>query len=206
MRPAGSVPFDPGFVPRCDHAVRLGSLRAVLDRSPDPLRALLDAAREGDERAVTALIEATSPAVSGICRMLGSPSEIDDLVQETYIRALVSLDRYSGAGSVIGWFLAIARNTCADHVRRRQRQARLADRLRRHHQEAELQLADWHVVTDAVSILDSEQRDAFLLTQMLGFTYQEAAALLGCPVGTVRSRVARGRARLLEYHESEAAG
>jgi RNA polymerase sigma-70 factor (ECF subfamily) len=178
----------------------------VPDHPPDPLRALLDAAREGDERAVTALIEATSPAVSGTCRMLGSPSEIDDLVQETYIRALVSLDRYSGKGSVIGWFLAIARNTCADHVRRRQRQVRLADRLRSRHQEAEVQLADWHVVTDAVSTLDPEQRDAFLLTQMLGFAYRDAAALLGCPVGTVRSRVARGRKRLLENHEATEAG
>lgn len=206
MWPVRSVPGDPGFVPRCGPRLRLGSSRPVPDRPPDPLRALLDAAREGDERAVTALIEATSPAVGGVCRMLGSPSEIDDLVQETYIRALVSLDRFSGTGSVIGWFLAIARNTCADHVRRRQRQARLAERLRSRHQAIELQLADWHVVTDAVSILDPEQRDAFLLTQMLGFTYQEAAALLGCPVGTVRSRVARGRARLREDCESEAAG
>jgi RNA polymerase sigma-70 factor (ECF subfamily) len=177
----------------------------VPDRTHDPLRALLDAACEGDERAVTALIEATSPAVGGVCRMLGSPNEIDDLIQETYIRALVSLDRFTGTGSVIGWFLAIARNTCADHVRRRQRQSRLAERLRSHHHEAEHQLADWHVVTEAVSILDPDQRDAFLLTQMLGFTYEEAASLLGCPVGTVRSRVGRGRARLLEHQESEAA-
>ena len=205
MRPVRSVPVDRGFVPRCDRPSTLGSSCPVPDPSPDPLRALLDAAREGDERAVTALVDATSTAVGGICRMLGSPSEIDDLVQETYIRALVSLDRYRGTGSVIGWFLAIARNTCADHVRRRQRQARLGERLRSHHEEIELQLADWHVVTDAVSILDQEQRDAFLLTQMLGFTYQEAAALLGCPVGTVRSRVARGRARLLDHHEAEAA-
>jgi len=178
----------------------------VPDPSIDPLRALLDSAREGDERAVAALIEATSSAVHGVCRLLGSPSEMDDLVQETYIRALVSLDRFSGTGSVIGWFLAIARNTCADHVRRRQRQSRLAERLRSHHEPSELQLADWHVVTDAVSILEPGQRDAFVLTQMLGFTYGEAASLLGCPIGTVRSRVARGRARLFEQHAAEATG
>lgn len=177
------------------------------ERPTDPLRALIDAAREGDDRAVADLIQVTSAAVHGVCRRLGTPGELDDLVQETYIRAFLGLDRYSGTGSVIGWFVIIARNTCADHVRRRQRHARLADRLRLSFQPADEQIADWHVVTDATSELDPDQRDAFVLTQLLGFTYEEAASLLGCPIGTVRSRVARARARLLSAQEDdEAAG
>ncbi len=165
---------------------------------PDPLRPLLEAARLGDARATGELIERTRPAVWRICSLLGSSGEYEDLVQETYTRALLGLGRFSGSGSVIGWLLAIARNTCADDVRRRQRQSRLHDRLRSQHVHEVAHLGGWQVVTDTLRPLETDQRDAFLLTQILGLRYEEAASLLGCPIGTVRSRVARGRIRLLD--------
>ena len=64
-----------------------------------------------------------------VCAVLGSDGEIEDLVQETYLRALRSLPRFRGDAPVRLWLLSIARRTCADHVRRRQRQRRLLDRL-----------------------------------------------------------------------------
>ncbi len=173
---------------------------------PDPLLPLLEAARLGDARAAGELIQRTRPAVWRVCSLLGSVGEHEDLVQETYTRAFVGLARFSGSGSVIGWLLTIARNTCADDVRRRQRQSRLHDRLRSHHFQETTHLGDWHVVSDTVQCLEPEQRDAFLLTQILGLRYEEAARLLGCPIGTVRSRVARGRARLLDQEHSSEEG
>ena len=182
---------------RCIGEHALGD--SVLVSEPvDPLRALFEAARGGDDRATGELIEATRAAVWRICRLLGTSGEEEDLVQETYVRALVGIGRFQARGSVLGWLLAIARNVCADDVRLRRRTMRLSERLRSRRHESTEELASWYLVEDVLASLDDDQRDAFLLTQLLGFRYAEAAALLGIPVGTVRSRVARGRQRLVE--------
>ena len=166
----------------------------------DPLRSLFDAAREGDDRAVRELVVRTQPVVWRLCSVLGSQGEEEDLVQETYLRALRSAATYRGEAPVQAWLLSIARHVCADHVRRRTRQRRLVDRISRNTFSEPAGLAD--PVDHLLPQLLAEQREAFELTQMVGLSYEEAAEVIGCPVGTVRSRVARGRARLLAVVES----
>ena len=165
-------------------------------RSSDPLRSLFDAAREGDDRAVRELVTRTQPVVWRLCSVLGSPGEEEDLVQETYLRALRSADSYRGDAPVQAWLLSIGRHVCADHVRRRSRQRRLVERISRN------TFADTAPESEATEELLQQllpdQREAFELTQIVGLSYEEAADVIGCPVGTVRSRVARGRAQLLE--------
>ncbi|HEV3226892.1 MAG TPA: sigma-70 family RNA polymerase sigma factor, partial [Acidimicrobiales bacterium] len=126
---------------------------------------------------------------------LGSPGEEEDLTQEVYVRALPALAGYRGESQVQSWLLGIARRVCADHVRKRQRQRRLLGRL-----------ADTAISTRAmppsnpqelIGALEPEKRTAFALTQLLGFSYEEAAEVMECPVGTIRSRVARARADLV---------
>jgi RNA polymerase sigma-70 factor (ECF subfamily) len=163
--------------------------------SPDPLRHLLDAAQEGDDHAVAELVRRTQPDVWRLCRALGSPGEVEDLVQDTYLRALRSIPSYRGDAPVRTWLLAVARNVCADHVRRRERQRRLVQRIRPHPLDAvTLPPA---TIDDLLLDLRPERREAFVLTQMVGLSYEEAAAALDCPIGTIRSRVARARADLL---------
>ena len=130
-----------------------------------------------------------------MCVALGSPGEEDDLVQETYMRALRSLDSYRGEAPVQPWLLSIARRVCADHVRRRVRQRRLVDRISRTTATSELPSLDG--LTDLLSVLSEERREAFVLTQVVGLSYEDAAAVADCPIGTIRSRVARARADLL---------
>lgn len=128
--------------------------------------------------------------------MLGSAGEEEDLVQETYLRALRSFPSYRGEAPVRAWLLSIARNVCADHVRRRPRQRRLADRL------ASVAASDTapaaEMAHDLLATLLPDQREAFELTQVVGLSYAEAADTIGCPIGTVRSRVARARVALLD--------
>ena len=93
------------------------------------------------------------------------------------------------------WLLAIGRNVCADHVRRRERRRRLDVRARPTADEAVTAIDE--PIDDLLAPLDADRREAFVLTQLLGLCYQEAADTLGCPVGTVRSRVARARSQLL---------
>jgi RNA polymerase sigma-70 factor (ECF subfamily) len=93
------------------------------------------------------------------------------------------------------WLLSIARRACADHVRRRQRQRRLVDRLT---VEAAcrgdaVDAGDVSETVDLLGRLDPDRREAFALTQLAGLSYVEAATIVGCPIGTIRSRVARAR-------------
>ncbi|MCB1001611.1 MAG: sigma-70 family RNA polymerase sigma factor [Acidimicrobiales bacterium] len=166
----------------------------------DELRPLLEAAREGDDHAVRELVRRTQPAVWRMCTALGSAGEEDDLVQETYLRAFRSLGAYRGDAPVQAWVLSIARHVCADHVRRRERQRRLVDRITRVHgpvaDAEEMPIGD--AIDQFVRALVPERQEAFVLTQVVGLSYEEAADVIGCPIGTIRSRVARARADLLE--------
>jgi RNA polymerase sigma-70 factor (ECF subfamily) len=171
----------------------------------DPLRPLLDAAAEGDDRAVAELVRRTQPAVWRLCLALGSDGEVEDLVQETYLQALRGAGRYRGDAPVQAWLLGIARHVCADHVRRRQRHRRLVDRVGRTASVEARRVEPVGGTADLVERLHPDRRDAFVLTQMVGLSYEEAAAVLGCPIGTIRSRVARARDDLLTaLREAEA--
>jgi RNA polymerase sigma-70 factor (ECF subfamily) len=83
---------------------------------------------------------------------------------------------------------------CADDVRRRRRARRLSARLDQMARDTSAPQSD--SVDDLLDGLEPDRRDAFVLTQVLGLSYEEAAAVMGCPIGTVRSRVARARAEL----------
>lgn len=163
---------------------------------PDPLRQLVEAAREGDDVALGQLVRRTQAEVWRLCSALGSPGEVEDLVQDTYLRAMRAIPGFRGDAPVRLWLLAIARRACADHVRQRERRRQLARKLVSTHVEEAHRPGD--PVTDILRSIDPDRREAFVLTQLLGLAYEEAAAVLDCPVGTIRSRVARARADLLE--------
>lgn len=163
----------------------------------DDLHTLAEAAASGDDVALAELVRSTQPFVWRICTHLGSRGEEEDLVQETYVRAMRALRTFRGDAPVRAWLAAIARNVCADHVRRRGRQARLLERLRLHVvEETDERLVG--TIDDLLDVLDGDRRDAFVLTQLVGLSYDEAATALGCPVGTVRSRVSRARSQLVD--------
>jgi RNA polymerase sigma-70 factor, ECF subfamily len=162
----------------------------------DVLRRLLDAVKHGDDVAAHRFVVETQPIVYRLCSALGSHGAVDDLVQETYLRAFRSIDSYRGEAPVKAWLLSIARHVCADDVRRRQRSRRLVERVTRFPIATNAQ-APGTPIDDLLEALDPDRREALLLTQYLGLAYEEAAVVLGCPVGTVRSRVARARADLM---------
>ena len=160
------------------------------------MRALVDAAREGDDVAVRELVRLTQPAIWRLCNVLGSPGEEDDLVQDTYLRAFRSLPTYRGEAPITAWLLTIARRVCADHVRHRVRERRLVGVLAHEVDDAWV-AAPGNPTMDLLGAIDPDRREAFVLTQVAGLSYDEAAVVLDCPVGTIRSRVARARADLV---------
>ncbi|MCF6743505.1 sigma-70 family RNA polymerase sigma factor [Blastococcus sp. KM273128] len=167
----------------------------------DLARTAADAAA-GDPLAAATLVRQTQTDVWRLCAALGDPGSADDLTQETYLRAFGSLHRFEGRSSVRTWLLAIARRVCADAVRSRRRR-----RLTLVREPADLEVlappgagdavGEGAAVADLLARLDPDRREAFVLTQLLGLPYAEAAEVVGCPVGTIRSRVARARADLV---------
>ncbi len=151
-------------------------------------------ARRGDAAAASAFVRATQADVWRLCAALGSRDAADDLTQESYARAFASLHRFAGRSAARTWLLAIARRVCADAVRSASRQRSTARPTADPHRDH----ADAVALRAVLDALDPDRRDAFVLTQLVGLSYAEAAEVCGCPVGTIRSRVARARADLVE--------
>lgn len=160
------------------------------------LTRLLLAARDGDRVALHAFVRATQADVWRFCAHLVDRDSADDVCQDVYARALGSLNGYRGDASARTWLLAIARRTCADVIRRRQRHRRF--RTGQGIPESVPDHAGTVDLTLLVDRLEPDRRAAFVLTQILGLSYADAAAACDVPIGTIRSRVARAREQLLE--------
>jgi RNA polymerase sigma-70 factor (ECF subfamily) len=161
------------------------------------------AAGAGDRDAATAFIQATQHQVWRFLHHLAGPREVEDLTQETFLRALRSLPGFAGRSSARTWLFTIARRVAVDHVRATMSRPRTAN------------VDDWQDAADTANVdrarfdddvvmrhllddLTDERREAFIATQVLGLSYAEAAEVCACPVGTIRSRVARAREDLTE--------
>lgn len=167
----------------------------------DELTRLALEVKAGDEAALIGFVHRTQADVWRFVAHLVDHAEADDLTQEVYLRAIPALARYRGDAPAKLWLLAIARRVCADDLRRRVRRRRARGGVEIPIESAELPPTPdqtGSVDLDAlVAGLDTDRRTAFVLTQLLGLPYDEAARVCEVPVGTIRSRVARARADLL---------
>jgi RNA polymerase sigma-70 factor, ECF subfamily len=168
----------------------------------DALTRLAHSARAGDNAAVEGFIEAGYEQVWRLCASLVDEQSGDDLAQETFTRAVRALPRFRGDSSARTWLLAIARHTCMDELRSRSRRRRrdaflLASSL--NDESSVPDVSNEIAIVDLLARLEPDRRAAFVLTQTLGLSYDEAARVCECPPGTIRSRVARARTDLLRH-------
>jgi RNA polymerase sigma-70 factor (ECF subfamily) len=161
----------------------------------DPVTLAALRARAGDAGAAAEFVRACQSDVWRLCAHLGSPADAEDLTQETFARAFASLHRFAGRSSARTWLLSIARRVCADAIRTRKPVVPVA------HVEPIERAVDPAETVSLRMLLDGLEpafREAFVLTQVVGLSYPEAADVMGCPVGTIRSRVARARDGLVQ--------
>ncbi|MEU7314238.1 sigma-70 family RNA polymerase sigma factor [Streptomyces sp. NPDC007083] len=164
------------------------------------------AARGGEPHAAELFVHALHRDVLRyVTHLCGDPQAVDDLTQDTFLRAFGSLHRFEGRSSARSWLLSIARRAVIDSYRHAAARPRLTDTpdwqsaVERAQPRGVPGFDDGVVLLDLLSALPGERREAFVLTQLLGLPYAEAARVGDCPVGTVRSRVARARATLAEW-------
>lgn len=162
---------------------------------------------DDDRAAFGELVRRHQPMVRGFLRrMLGSARDAalaDDLAQETFIKAHRALAGYRGGATFASWLCAIAANELRGEWRRRKRRAEFHDDENIDAAADEREPALAHDLASGLARLTEAQRAALVLCCEHGLTHEEAARAMSCPVGTVKSHVARGKARLRAWLELE---
>ena len=175
----------------------------MTDRADRDL-ALIERYLEGDVAAFDELMRAHQDRVFGVClRMLRDREAALDATQETFITVFRKADRFAGKSAFSTWLYRVAVNTCYDASRRGKRHR--TEPIPEHRDPADRQAGDELAAVEvrddlerALAALPEEFRAAVVLSDVEGLAMQTAADILGVPVGTVKSRVFRGRRLLAE--------
>jgi RNA polymerase sigma-70 factor (ECF subfamily) len=131
----------------------------------------------------------------------GNIDRADDLVQETLLRAIANIDSFQPGTNMSAWMFTILRNLFRSEYRKRRREVEdtdgsYAESLKSHPEQASrLEFQEFRA---ALAKLPPDQREALILVGASGFSYEEAANICGCAVGTIKSRVNRARTRLAD--------
>jgi RNA polymerase sigma-70 factor, ECF subfamily len=131
----------------------------------------------------------------------GNIDRADDLVQETLLRAIANIDSFQPGTNMSAWMFTILRNLFRSEYRKRRREVEdtdgsYAESLKSHpEQGSRLEFQEFR---GALAKLPPDQREALILVGASGFSYEEAAHICGCAVGTIKSRVNRARTRLAD--------
>jgi RNA polymerase sigma-70 factor (ECF subfamily) len=161
-----------------------------------------DRSSDDARRAVRDGILAAVPNLRAFAMSLsGSLDRADDLVQETMLRALANIDSFEPGTNLPAWLFTILRNQFRTEYRKRRREVedadgRFASTLMAYpEQHSRIELAEFRQALDQ---LTADQREALILIGASGFSYEQAAKICGCAVGTVKSRVNRARIKLAQ--------
>jgi len=131
----------------------------------------------------------------------GNVDRADDLVQETLLRAMANIDSFQPGTNMSAWLFTILRNLFRSDYRKRRREVEdtdgsYAESLKSHPEQ--YGRVEFEEFRRALGQLPSDQREALILVGASGFSYEEAASICECAVGTIKSRVNRARTRLSE--------
>lgn len=172
---------------------------------PDPLRARDDSAlarlaAHGDRDALEVLLDRHADRVHAICRrVVGHPEDALDATQEALLAIARAIDRFDGRAAFTTWLYRVAMNAAIDELRRRKRRPTPTEPLDVKASPASAgpdAVADRLDVDAAIDRIPEEFRAAVVLRDLCDLDYARIADVLGIPPGTVRSRIARGRAAL----------
>jgi RNA polymerase sigma-70 factor, ECF subfamily len=165
-------------------------------------------ASTGDSVAFAALVKRTQGEMWRFVAKMTDATRADDITQDVYLRIWKALPSFSGDSSARTWMYSVARHVIADHLRVSTRRKRVLLRFGMEQTSLAVLEGDLvqHTVADLSGSLSLDEfiralpfahRTAFVMTQVLGFSYAEAADMCEVPVGTIRSRVARARDSLV---------
>jgi RNA polymerase sigma-70 factor, ECF subfamily len=154
-----------------------------------------------DEQVRKAVLGAVPSLRAFAISLCGNVDRADDLVQETLLRALANINSFQPGTNMSAWLFTILRNHFRSEYRKRRREVedsegRYAESLKTQpEQYGHIEFSEFR---HALAQLPADQREALILVGASGFSYEEAAKICECAVGTIKSRVNRARTRLAE--------
>ena len=154
----------------------------------------------GERAALEALLVRHVDHVHAVCRrVLGNPDDALDATQEALIAITRGIGHFDGRSRFTTWMYRVATNAALDEARRRQRRPVAVERLPEAPARDATAAVDARLDVDAaLATLPADYRAAVALRDLAGLDYAEIATVLDIPIGTVRSRIARGRAALAD--------
>jgi RNA polymerase sigma-70 factor, ECF subfamily len=159
---------------------------------PDPQ--IVAAARDGDLRAFETIVRRYQPDVWRLAyHLLHDETAAEDVTQEAFVRVFRFLPRYRGDSKFSTWMFSVARNCALDEIRRSQRRRRTIERVGAEPPGPVAEPTRRLEIREALAELPIELREPIVWIDMFGTSYQEVARVMGIPVGTIKSRVHRGR-------------
>jgi RNA polymerase sigma-70 factor (ECF subfamily) len=171
---------------------------------------LIKRAKDGDARALEALCTRHAPRVEKLARhILSNPEDAQDAAQESLTKLIRSIKQFRGESQFSTWLHRLVINTCLDAAERRK--ARVHEPLGEHLQSGDDPARDAgnselrRELCIALADVSPEQAQVVLLKDALGYSFEEIASAAGMPVGTAKCHAHRGRARLSERLEDNAA-
>ncbi|MGH2682698.1 MAG: RNA polymerase sigma factor [Actinomycetota bacterium] len=168
-------------------------------REPEP--ETIRRARAGDPAAFEELVRGHQGDVYRLAlHLVRDRQTAEDVTQEAFLNAYKSLHRFRGQARFSTWLYRITRNCAVDAIRRRERQRRVAERAAEEGVEADSSLRA--ALSMALEGLPPELREGFVLIEVFGLSYREAAQVLGVVPGTLKSRMHRTRRLLIEALEA----
>jgi len=176
---------------------------------------LVERVQRGDQRAFTLLVEKYQRKLGRLLgRMIRDQAEVEDVVQEAFIKAYRALPNFRGDSAFYTWLYRIGINTAKNHLVAMGRRPRLSNEVEIEDAENfedanELRTQDTpetelmgkqiaQTVNNAMEALPEELKTAITLREIEGLSYEEIAGLMDCPIGTVRSRIFRAREAIAE--------
>lgn len=172
---------------------------------------LIELFRKGNEEVFEEIVRRYQKKVYNTTyRMMGNHEDASDLAQEAFIRIYRNLRSFQGKSSFSTWLFTITTNVCRDELRKRQRRLQaqsLSEPVQFDDGEVEREIADDSMAPEVMSLhremqdeiqavieqLPSEQKEAIILREFQGLSYEEIAEISGVAVGTIKSRISRAR-------------
>ena len=162
---------------------------------------------DGDMGAFEELFSSNYTRIYNLCyRMMRSPQDAEDMLQETMLKAWRKLKSFRQSSSFSTWLHRIAVNTCLDEIRRKKDKKTSIEEMQEYGRQIEdtasasfdQRAADRQALEEALSKLKERDRVIIVLRDVQGYSYEELSEILECPMGTVRSRLSRARSAMVK--------
>ena len=165
---------------------------------------LIEKAKKGDRAAMEMLLESYAPKVFNLsCRLLCNNVDASDAAQDSLIKIYDNINKFHGSSRFSTWVYRLTYNTCIDFLRKKKKtefyeiNESMPDNTAPPHEIAEKN-ERIRIINRAISELPEDYRAVIVLRDVNGHSYEEISEILGCSLGTVKSRINRGRSKLKE--------